>query len=783
MNAILLTGAALVGIPILLHLIMRQEPRRMEFPAYRFLVQKLRVNQRKLRLRHWLLLAMRMGLIALFCLTLYQPTLLSERFHLYGERPVAVVLIVDTRPSMGYQVEKASRFDEARRRALEFLDELPSRSAVALLTTDDPAGRWGDIAEARQQLERLELPPAGRGSLSAALAAAYQLLARIESPEGDDASSWSKLVVALTDRTVSCWEAERTADLQRLRDSLSPPVPAHTVFDVGVDAPVNVGITAVTMRPQVIAANQTARITVTVSAVGPAGSEPVAAAVTAELDGGAATLTQTATVPPGQSRSLLFEFANLTPGLHQVAFRLAAADRLPADNVRYWTFRVGAARQILTISDHPDDALFWQAAHAAKGEFRCLTVTPEQLRLTGDGRVEVSYADPEDARRSLTDDIRQFDVVCLLSVRDPSLNLGGGSLWDKLRPYVQSGGKLLVIPGPEVERRGYQAADDLMPGTIVKRIDTRQLEPPPPPQTAPGWSAPRDGANGVTWWLDDRVVQHPMLRDFQQWRQKGNVTEIVNPRRAWKYWEVQPASDATVIVRYYDATDERQRRPAVLERGVPDPRDNGKIKGRVVLLTTRLDVPTSEQPPWNDYWESEGSRWYVVFPYLLARYLAGDLGDANFNHLAGTIVTLPLPKGQLPRGSKAILEGPGVVGSDQIIDLGEQQTELRLGPPLLAAPGNYTVSLDAVRWREGFSLNVAAEDCQLERVPIAAIEEVAGPGSVVPLEKGRTLREMIETVLGGPIDLFPWLLIAVLLLLAAEGVLANRFYRLRPRPT
>jgi hypothetical protein len=36
-------------------------------------------------------------------------------------------------------------------------------------------------------------------------------------------------------------------------------------------------------------------------------------------------------------------------------------------------------------------------------------------------------------------------------------------------------------------------------------------------------------------------------------------------------------------------------------------------------------------------------------------------------------------------------------------------------------------------------------------------------------------------VLGQPVDLFPWLLIAVLMLLVLEGLVANRFYR-RVRP-
>ena len=63
-----------------------------------------------------------MLLIALFCLTLYQPTLLSERFGIVGEQPVAAVIVIDTSPSMGYTADQKTRLDEARRRALELLD-------------------------------------------------------------------------------------------------------------------------------------------------------------------------------------------------------------------------------------------------------------------------------------------------------------------------------------------------------------------------------------------------------------------------------------------------------------------------------------------------------------------------------------------------------------------------------------------------------------------------------------------------------------------------------------
>src|SRR5262245_14846245 len=182
MHTILIAGAALVGLPILLHLIMKQEPKRLPFPAFRFLRQKLKTNQRKLRLRHFILLALRMLLIALFCLALYQPSVYSDRVNIFrGEQPVAVVIVLDTSPSMGYTVGDKTRLDEARRRALELLDELPDRSRVAIVDTADPGGDWlPSVSDARRKLNELKEPKGSTQPVTSALGTAYQLLKTVE---------------------------------------------------------------------------------------------------------------------------------------------------------------------------------------------------------------------------------------------------------------------------------------------------------------------------------------------------------------------------------------------------------------------------------------------------------------------------------------------------------------------------------------------------------------------------------------------------------------------------
>ena len=86
MHVILLAGALLAGVPVAIHLLLRQEPKRVPFPAVRFLKLAQKTSQRKLRLRHILLLLLRVLVIALFCVALFQPVVPSFDAGFAGEQ-------------------------------------------------------------------------------------------------------------------------------------------------------------------------------------------------------------------------------------------------------------------------------------------------------------------------------------------------------------------------------------------------------------------------------------------------------------------------------------------------------------------------------------------------------------------------------------------------------------------------------------------------------------------------------------------------------------------------
>src|SRR5687768_12057175 len=73
-NLSLLLGGLLATIPVVLHLVLRQQPKHVTFPALRFLKQRHESNRRQLQLRQWILLFLRCAVLALLAAALARPS-------------------------------------------------------------------------------------------------------------------------------------------------------------------------------------------------------------------------------------------------------------------------------------------------------------------------------------------------------------------------------------------------------------------------------------------------------------------------------------------------------------------------------------------------------------------------------------------------------------------------------------------------------------------------------------------------------------------------------------
>ena len=269
LNVYLLGGLALLGVPILVHLMMRQKPRRLPFPAFRFLRQQQKINRRRMRLQHLLLMALRMAVLAALCFALAQPKVFLPRavagwFGLNGPRPAAAVFVFDVSHSMEYRVGGLSRLDDARQRALELLHDLPEGSQVAVLDTgDDGSGDEGDDdwsstpAQARARINGLRLRPV-QTTLVRQIGRAADLLAK--AAEGGQPAS--RALYVFSDRTATSWDAD---EAKRLK----VPEGVDTAYiDLGVDAPRDLAIDTVDVTPRVVDAGGEVTVHAEVRAVG-----------------------------------------------------------------------------------------------------------------------------------------------------------------------------------------------------------------------------------------------------------------------------------------------------------------------------------------------------------------------------------------------------------------------------------------------------------------------------------------------------------------------------------
>jgi len=208
----LLLGLA-VAVPVLLHLLHRTERDRITFPALQYLLRMERDHARQIRMRQWLLLALRIALVVALALAAARTVL---RGGGAAHPPTGVVVVLDNSMSSGRVVGTGRVLDTLKARAIEALDlagdgdrfwvlragspwetaqPLAADAARARVSETDVADTYGDLVAAVDRArEILDRSGAQRGEvhlLSDLQASALPLRARSESEDPAPVIAWN----------------------------------------------------------------------------------------------------------------------------------------------------------------------------------------------------------------------------------------------------------------------------------------------------------------------------------------------------------------------------------------------------------------------------------------------------------------------------------------------------------------------------------------------------------------------------------------------------------------
>lgn len=147
-----LAGLAAAAIPVLLHFRAQRQPVTVEFPAVRYLQDAARRHERRLLLRHWLLLAVRTLLVVTLVLAAAGPT--APLRQVGPHAPMALVLVVDNSLSSGVTVGGTERLTVLRAAARKLLAHASGSDRVWIVTADG-VPRAGDAAHLAALIDSL----------------------------------------------------------------------------------------------------------------------------------------------------------------------------------------------------------------------------------------------------------------------------------------------------------------------------------------------------------------------------------------------------------------------------------------------------------------------------------------------------------------------------------------------------------------------------------------------------------------------------------------------------
>ena len=280
---------------MIVHLLNRRRFNVVQWAAMDFLREALTRSRRMMELRDLLLLLLRVACLLAFGMALARPY--WNRFSQAAvdpNQPVHAVVLVDNSLSMSYQKPDGILLDDAKAKARELIEGLPSGSVISVLPTCGPASGVNFAAYARRE-DALEALAAIRPVDCAARSG--QVIDRALEACRRTTSMAGRRIFLVTDQQVANWSAD--AEREHLKQL---PCPMQIV-QVVPDQIENVWVADVQLRDGVANAQCPA---VFIATIGYQGGEPrKGIPVVLKVDG-RQVASQTIDLLPGQMREVVF---------------------------------------------------------------------------------------------------------------------------------------------------------------------------------------------------------------------------------------------------------------------------------------------------------------------------------------------------------------------------------------------------------------------------------------------------------------------------------------------
>ena len=411
LNPAVLFGLLAASIPVLIHLLNLRKLKRIEFSTLAFLKELQKNKIRKIKLKQWLLLALRVLIILFLVMAFARPTI--KGIAIGGTTSAAkttAVFILDDTYSMSVVDANGSYLNQAKSMIQELLKGLQEGDDAALVLVSDRRNNeiktTGNLAAFEKEVNSVEISYS-TGLLNNAIVKAAKILG--------ESKNFNKEIYILSD-----FQSGRLFDqgtLSNLSELLNDKVRLYTINYSGKEV-LNVGIDKLKIDNQIFEKNKPVNFRVTVTNYS---TRPVDNTVVSLFLNGERSSQQNVTIGTGDSRVISMQAVPKETGYVDVLAEIEDDDILQ-DNKRYANFFVPDKIPVIIFTDDLADSKFVNLALTAGDEQSVIKITNKELNQLS------------------SIDLNQFDVVIVI---------GSGNITgiDRLNSYIKNGGSLFLMPG------------------------------------------------------------------------------------------------------------------------------------------------------------------------------------------------------------------------------------------------------------------------------------------------------------------------------------------------
>ncbi|MGE5411542.1 MAG: BatA domain-containing protein [Clostridiales bacterium] len=416
LNPAVLIGLIATAIPVLLHLLNLRKLKRIEFSTLTFLKELQKNKIRKVKLKQWLLLAIRCLIILLVVGSFARPAL--QGISIGGATSSAkttAVFIIDNTFSMSILNEKGSNFNRAKQVIKSLCNELQQGDEVALIPIADASNSeikvTTNFQDFKKKLNDLDIS-SQTGTMNNALVKAAELLG--------NSKNFNKEIYLLTDfQKNGLIEANQSPS--NLSELLNDKVKLYS-FDFSGKDIFNLGIGKLELNNQILQKDRP--ISFTAQITNYSKTQSANNSVVSLFINGERSAQQSVSLQPGETKKVVFETILKSAGLIDATAELEDDDLLQ-DNKRSLNFLIPEKISVVLFAENESDAHFVELALLATEQGNNSNV----INITKRNLNQISSVD-----------LNNYNVALIVG----SETIG---FTDRLTDYLLKGGSIFLMPG------------------------------------------------------------------------------------------------------------------------------------------------------------------------------------------------------------------------------------------------------------------------------------------------------------------------------------------------